>query len=107
MDLKEGNIFVDLEGGWWVGDFGSCVQHGAPITTMTVTCHPLGDRLYGTPAQWAYDWTMLAFLFVCQLDRETRHDDVARALQCVVDGVQHADLKALLMRMRDFVGPTV
>jgi eukaryotic-like serine/threonine-protein kinase len=27
-DVKPSNIFIDVEGGLWLGDFGSSVKHG-------------------------------------------------------------------------------
>ncbi len=33
--LQGANIFVDHEGTWWLGDFGSAVRAGHPITSTT------------------------------------------------------------------------
>lgn len=107
MDLKESNVFVDHEGDWFVGDFGSCVKHGAPVTSTTGMCHPRGLALLGRPAEWAFDWTMLAVLFASQLRRSVQSDNVAKILQEHIDAVQHPPLRALLTQMRDFVGPVM
>lgn len=69
MDVKEANIFVDFVGQWWIGDFGSCVRVGTAIVSTTVSCHPKGVQLLGTPSKWEYDWYMLAVAILHQYDR--------------------------------------
>ena len=107
MDLKESNIFV-RDGVWFVGDFGSCVNHGDPIREATDGCYLLTLReIIGTPARWHHDWFAMALVLVNQLRIheapiqfvETRfRDKVIAAIQANCDEVE---LKALLIRMVD------
>jgi hypothetical protein len=62
-------LAVDFVGQWWIGDFGSCVRVGTAIVSTTVSCHPKGVQLLGTPSKWEYDWYMLAVAILHQYDR--------------------------------------
>ena len=107
MDLKESNIFV-RDGVWFVGDFGSCVNHGDPIREATDGCYLLTRReIIGTPARWHHDWFAMALVLVNQLRIheapiqfvETRfRDKVIAAIQA---NCEEVELKALLIRMVD------
>ena len=130
MDVKEANIFgaiitvwflflftisiyallsfaVDFAGQWWIGDFGSCVRHGAAIVSTTISCHPDGLRLLGAPARWEYDWYMLVVTILHQLDRSFSPDnggsgapfDAAVRHQC--DAIAEPSLRILLINMLD------
>ena len=66
MDMKEANIFVDVAGLWWLGDFGSCVVEGSPIRTTTPAYNPR-NHAEGLRSEFWYDWHMLATLLLRQL----------------------------------------
>lgn len=71
MDIKEANIFIDYQGKWWIGDFGSCVQDYSPIKSTTIGYHPdLVDWMSKDPilAKFEFDWYMLGALLIRQLD---------------------------------------
>jgi serine/threonine protein kinase len=64
MDLKEANIFV-REGVWFVGDFGSCVNHGDLILEKTGGCYlRKAHELIGSPACWHHVWFAMALVIV-------------------------------------------
>eukprot|EP00197_Chlamydomonas_leiostraca_P003989 CAMPEP_0202868806 /NCGR_PEP_ID=MMETSP1391-20130828/11090_1 /ASSEMBLY_ACC=CAM_ASM_000867 /TAXON_ID=1034604 /ORGANISM="Chlamydomonas leiostraca, Strain SAG 11-49" /LENGTH=412 /DNA_ID=CAMNT_0049549015 /DNA_START=115 /DNA_END=1353 /DNA_ORIENTATION=+ len=66
MDVKADNIFLDMAGAWWLADFGSAVKKGQPIHSTTHWFAP-SKALIGRPAEYCYDWHMLAVALVCEL----------------------------------------
>jgi Protein kinase domain len=72
MDIKEANVFVGFDGSWWLGDFGSAVREGEPITSTTRGLHPELTNWHllskPIPAERRYDMFMLVGLLVRQLD---------------------------------------
>ncbi len=73
MDIKEANVFVDLNGDWCLGDLGSCVPIGRPIRECTLSClfSSSGNPVYSA-ALWKFDWEMLAVTLACQVDSSFR-----------------------------------
>ncbi|KAG2424483.1 hypothetical protein HXX76_014535 [Chlamydomonas incerta] len=69
MDVKADNIFVDPKGRWWLGDFGSAVRKGSPVTSTTTWFAP--RKLLGLPAEPQYDWHMLAVALVVECNRKS------------------------------------
>lgn len=67
MDVKSDNVFVDAEGRWMLGDFGSCVRVNAPVTGTTREFHPL--VLIGKPAQISFDYDMFAVMAAVELNK--------------------------------------
>jgi hypothetical protein len=53
--LQGDNIFVDHEGNWLLGDFGSAVKIGSPVISTTQLFGPLPSMI-GEPAQPQFDW---------------------------------------------------
>ena len=91
MDIKEANVFVDGEGAWWLGDFGSAVAAGAPVTSTTRGLHPeLINWSPAAPARaaWAHNWYMLAALLARRLDAPDAYGDYLSR------GPQRADVAA-------------
>lgn len=76
MDVKSDNVFVNAEGRWTLGDFGSCVRVNAPVTQTTRVFHPL--VLIGKPAQISFDYDMFAVMIAVELNKnrwkETLYD---------------------------------
>lgn len=62
MDVKAANVFLDARGSWRLGDFGSCVGVGCPITSYSAMFHP--ERL--KTADVAYDIDLLVVLLVAE-----------------------------------------
>lgn len=60
--LQADNFFVDIDGDWWLGDFGSTIKTSEPILSTTQLFNP-GRSLLGTPAMPQHDWDMLAVAF--------------------------------------------
>lgn len=56
--MQGDNMFVDMSGLWWLGDFGSAVVEGTPIVTTTPWFAP-SKNLEGEPAAFFYDWQVL------------------------------------------------
>jgi hypothetical protein len=55
--LQDANVFIDAEGLWFLGDLGSAVRLGRPITSTTELFAPAPFRqLVNQPAQAEYDW---------------------------------------------------
>jgi hypothetical protein len=67
MDVKEGNIFIDVKGTWWLGDFGSCVYVNDPVTSTTISCYPV--NVIGLPAKFRYDFYMLCVALADRMDK--------------------------------------
>ncbi|KAL9656405.1 hypothetical protein ABK040_005171 [Willaertia magna] len=65
MDVKPANIFIDMDGNWVLGDFGSFVQKGANIISCT-QCF-LTKNVMSTPSKVCYDYFMLGVTLVSVL----------------------------------------
>jgi serine/threonine protein kinase len=109
MDIKQHNIFLDSEGDWFLGDFGGCVKEGEGVRECTEVLLPrTGEEcssVLGKPAEWRFDWMMLAAVFAEQLDVSTNvavnsKDYIAiEGIRARFDMVQSNVLKELLGRM--------
>jgi len=69
MDVKGNNIFVAENGNWYLADFGTCVHVGERVRGTTAWCYP--KLVNGQPAQFQFDWYMLA---VALLAHECHHN---------------------------------
>jgi serine/threonine protein kinase len=49
------NIFLDAEGNWYLGDFGSAVMEGENVETVSPWFAPEAN-LTGRPSKKGYDW---------------------------------------------------
>lgn len=98
------NIFVNADGRWFLGDFGSATPHDMPVLSYTRCFHK--HDLMGEPAAEQYDWYMLAVALaveVCKeswreklLDAQTQRP-VDRALVSVAAAVDEPELQKLLI----------
>ena len=96
--MQGDNIFVDMDGNWWLGDLGSAVDMGAAVqsTTAWFSQHNLKDQ----PAKAEYDWYMLAVALVAEVHKadwkekllENGHSPAAK----VIAAVQEVQKKSLL-----------
>jgi len=80
MDIKEANIFVDFNGKWILGDFGSAVKYGEKITSTTRGLHPelldwLEKGQRAIPSHWQFDWFMLGACLVRRLDPQEKQEE--------------------------------
>lgn len=64
MDVKSDNIFLDLDGRWLLGDFGSCRFIGETILSTTEMFYH--SRLIGKPALPCYDFFMLLVVLLIE-----------------------------------------
>lgn len=62
MDVKAANVFIDGQGGWQLGDFGSCVRIGCPITSYSYMFHPEKLKI----ANVSYDFDFLVVMLVIE-----------------------------------------
>ena len=104
MDVKEENIFVDAQGEWFLGDFGSSVPTGTPITSTTPGLHPGLDNWQqrGLVALPVYDLHMAAGVLMRQLRPPVATDDsgpTASAMRERAASVAHNGLRELLLRI--------
>jgi serine/threonine protein kinase len=109
MDIKQQNIFVDTEGYWFLGDFGGCVERGEGVRECTEVLLPRtgqdSNSVLGQPAEWKFDWMMLATVFAEQLDvlenvAVNSKDYIAiEGIRARFAKVQSSILKELLGRM--------
>ena len=70
MDVKEGNIFIDHLGSWWLGDFGSCVEINGEIRSTSTFCYPENLLAKKTLARPMYDFYMLCTVLVNRLSKD-------------------------------------
>jgi hypothetical protein len=56
--LQADNMFVDMSGLWWLGDFGSAVIREDPIISTSPWFAP-SKHLNGEPARFYYDWQVV------------------------------------------------
>lgn len=132
MDVKGANIFVDQNGAWYLGDFGSCVPVDTPIISYTRMFYWKRFNLGDIPsescekAKFQYDWQMLAVALVVQLTannafrklvpaasnrqslmtKESGIEMVSEALlRRAIEGVEHLPLKTLLLQLMDYTKP--
>ena len=104
MDIKGDNIFINGNGKWFLGDFGSCKYELEETTSFTPYFLP-EVPLKSKPLK-SYDWYMLGVTIVVQLfklewkeklcsidTRIVNHSLVLRAAR----EVEHAPLRELLL----------
>ena len=105
MDIKPANIFIDYQGTWWLGDYGSCVTEGDSILSTTEFFYP--TKIIGTPARAAYDWYMLCGVVVSKMmNGDLIHENLDNFLRTTITKCLHPLLKECLetfMRRHDEV----
>ncbi|KAG5184920.1 hypothetical protein JKP88DRAFT_162951 [Tribonema minus] len=80
--IKGADVFVDADGNWFLGDFGSTVVIGDPVHSYT-QCFYRNDILR-QPAQPAFDWYMLAVMLAVELHKEKWREQLLDG-DCVTD----------------------
>ncbi|DBA70152.1 TPA: hypothetical protein ACH3X2_012204 [Trebouxia sp. C0005] len=65
--MQGDNIFVDMDGDWWLGDLGSAVEVGAAVQSTTDWFSQ--QKLKGQPAKTRYDWYMLAVALAAEVHK--------------------------------------
>lgn len=106
MDIKESNIFVDFNGKWILGDFGSAVNFGEKITSTTRGLHPeLLDWLEkGQRAHWRFDWFMLGACLVRRLDPQEKQEeymDCGPQRSKLLERIARVELEELRLLLED------
>lgn len=107
--LQADNFFVNNDGDWWLGDFGSTIKTSEPILSTTQLFNP-SRSLLGTPAMPQYDWDMLAVALIKEFSKHTSEDAWKAAL--IADGctpqhklmpasrhVKHPELQSMLQKL--------
>ena len=90
MDVKAMNIFVDHTTRCFLGDFGSCVRIGDPITSCSTTF--CWKDVLRSPAHPKYDYFMLLVMILIECMEDRR--DYVRALY--VEGSRFVDVEKVL-----------
>ena len=112
MDVKADNIFMDSDGRFFLGDFGSACKKGDDITSTTAAFYH--SKIIGTKALPQYDWYMLLVTLLIELGgkvgwskRLIRHDLGHEQVsdQLVMKEVERylsssSELKELLLKLR-------
>ena len=71
MDVKGDNVFFDVNGVWFLGDFGSACDIDSTIRTTTECFYH--SPILRQPARPKYDWFMLLVMLLIEL-RENKDD---------------------------------
>lgn len=72
MDVKADNVFYDIDGRWFLGDFGSACKIGTLVSSTTEVFYP--DVILGQIAEVKYDWFMLLVMLLIEVkDKEKWH----------------------------------
>eukprot|EP01031_Cornospumella_fuschlensis_P028095 gene28095-33927_t len=70
LDVKAMNVFVDVHGDLFLGDFGSCKPVGLSVTSSTFQFY--FENITFRPAHPVYDWFMFLVLLVSQTLKDKR-----------------------------------
>ncbi len=109
--LQGSNIFIAADGAWLLGDFGSAIAPGEPVTSYTTYFHK--ELLFGVPAQASHDWYMLGVALAVELCKEAWKEMLMDAgtqrpvdskLLAVVAGVHTPQLCQLLTSILQWGG---
>jgi hypothetical protein len=65
MDVKGDNVFFDVNGVWFLGDFGSACKFDSPIRSSTEGFYH--SPILRNPARPKYDWFMLLVMLLIEL----------------------------------------
>ena len=65
LDIKGDNIFIDANGDWFIGDFGSCKKIGECVVTTTTMFH--WQKIIGEKADPCFDYYMLLVILLIEL----------------------------------------
>jgi Protein kinase domain len=65
MDVKGDNVFIDSEGAWFLGDFGSACIVDSPVRSTTDIFYHTSTL--GCPARPKFDWFMLLVMLLIEL----------------------------------------
>ena len=110
MDVKASNVFINGQGRWHLGDFGSCVEIGGGVISYTDCFHPSSKKL--AVAEIAFDMDFLLSMLVIEIhktddawktilykDGRLCADSILRACRSVT----HESLAALLSRLQSLL----
>ena len=97
MDVKGDNIFTDVDGNWFLGDFGSACPLGTNVRTTTEVFYP--SLIVGMEALPKYDWFMLLVTLLIELD-----DKVGWALKLIAPGQHQVDSDLVMGEGRRVAG---
>ena len=68
MDVKSDNIFIDVEGQWYLGDFGSATRIGETVLTFTEVFQPFHLNVVCTAVE-SFDWVLLCVAAAFELTK--------------------------------------
>jgi len=101
MDVKPANIFLDMEGQWFLADFGSCVEIGSVVLSTSEPYLP--ERCLQTPSRVGYDFFMLGVTLIVACGTDLREllvtdylmADMTKVLQAA-EKISNENLKKLI-----------
>jgi len=107
MDITGNNIFLDFQGHWFLGDYGSMVPVNSSIVSYSkqLLCENLGLNDAAKPALFKYDWLMLVATICCYIGdfeqlRTEYNDPPARVsaerIRCFIRSLPAGELRDLL-----------
>jgi len=71
MDVKSDNVFVDEDGLWCLGDFGSCRSTNSPNWTFTDVFNPYALLQFKTTVIASMDFVLLCVMIGVELEKVT------------------------------------
>ncbi|CAF1327012.1 unnamed protein product [Didymodactylos carnosus] len=67
MDVKSANVMVDMDGKWYLADFGSAKNIGEPVGSYTHHFYPVD--ITSKPALPSFDYYMFIILVIIELNK--------------------------------------
>ena len=99
MDVKPANIFLNMAGEWFLGDFGSCVHVNGVIRETTRVMLP---KNYEPEASPQIDKYMLGVTLVLAITPHTEHSDLLKdhgVMEQYIRRIQNVHLNELLLQL--------
>ena len=113
MDVKGDNVFFDVNGVWFLGDFGSACKFDSPIRSSTEGFYH--SPILRNPARPKYDWFMLLVMLLIELGNKEEWAKafiekgnhvseariIAEAQRIIADTTHGQDLKDIVKEIMD------
>jgi hypothetical protein len=97
-DIKPANMFVDIEGNWWLADFGSCCPFGevVPSCTDMLYTKKVSKVLKSSPE---LDWAMLGVSILFIIAGPDKFKE-----KYFVDKIMHVDKAKIMSGLAELTG---
>lgn len=97
-DVKSSNCLIDVEGRWYLADFGSSIPIGDKVLSSTETWSP--ESIVGQIAYERHDWALLLVLLAVELDKTALEELVRDHPNHSRGGIQRVDQVLVLKRCK-------